>query len=159
MPLDVSSQAEDCERKVQNIWYDNGDVYLGTATKESFFLCCWPCILVIFDFMFQLNAPFVCYIYQLPLHVPSNIVLIIRRIHCIHTASGSLFFLQFCYLKLFTHYLHLYLLHDPSLSAFWFHQINNISCSTHIMRLSTTQHTLNCTEICTRTSLLKQHLL
>ena len=36
MPLDVSSQAEDCERKVQNIWYDNGDVYLGTATKETF---------------------------------------------------------------------------------------------------------------------------
>ena len=47
--------------------------------------------LVIFDFMFQLNAPFVYYIYQLPLHVSSNIVLIIRRIHCIHTASGSLY--------------------------------------------------------------------
>ena len=45
----------------------------------------------IFDFMFQLNAPFVCHIYQLPLHVSSNIVLIIRRIHCIHTASGSLY--------------------------------------------------------------------
>ena len=44
-----------------------------------------------FDFMFQLNAPFVYYIYQLPLHVSSNIVLIIRRIHCIHTASGSLY--------------------------------------------------------------------
>ena len=41
--------------------------------------------------MFQLNAPFVYYIYQLPLHVSSNIVLIIRRIHCIHTASGSLY--------------------------------------------------------------------
>ena len=46
---------------------------------------------VIFDFMFQFNAPFVCYIYQLPLHVSSNIVPIIRRIHCIHTASGSLY--------------------------------------------------------------------
>ena len=45
----------------------------------------------IFDFMFQLNAPFVYYIYQLPLHVSSNIVLIIRRINCIHTASGSLY--------------------------------------------------------------------
>ena len=44
-----------------------------------------------FDFMFQLNAPFVYYIYQLPLHVSSNIVFIIRRIHCIHTASGSLY--------------------------------------------------------------------
>ena len=44
-----------------------------------------------FDFMFQLNAPFVYYIYQLPLHVSSSIVLIIRRIHCIHTASGSLY--------------------------------------------------------------------
>ena len=46
---------------------------------------------VFFDFMFELNAPFVYYIYQLPLHVSSNIVLIIRRIHCIHTASGSLY--------------------------------------------------------------------
>ena len=41
--------------------------------------------LIIPDFMFQLNAPFAYYIYQLPLHVSSNIVLIIRRIHCIHT--------------------------------------------------------------------------
>ena len=46
---------------------------------------------MIFDFMFQLNAPFVYYIYHIPLHVSSNIVLIIRRIHCIHTASGSLY--------------------------------------------------------------------
>ena len=41
--------------------------------------------------MFQLNAPFVYYIYHIPLHVSSNIMLIIRRIHCIHTASGSLY--------------------------------------------------------------------
>ena len=46
---------------------------------------------ILFDFMFQFNAPFVYYIYQLPLHVSSHIVLIIRRIHCIHTASGSLY--------------------------------------------------------------------
>ena len=57
----------------------------------NIFMCCWPCILVIFDFIFQLNAPLVYHIYQLPLHVSSNIVLIIRRIHCIHTASGSLY--------------------------------------------------------------------
>ena len=67
------------------------------------FMCCWPCILVIFDFMFQLNAPFVYYIYHIPLHVSSDIVLIMRRIHCvcvyiyiyiyiyIYTASGSLY--------------------------------------------------------------------
>ena len=67
------------------------------------FMCCWPCILVIFDFMFQLNAPFVYYIYHIPLHVSSDIVLIMRRIHCvcvyiyiyiyiyINTASGSLY--------------------------------------------------------------------
>ena len=64
---------------------------LGTYLPTSVFMCCWPCILVTFDFMFQLNVPFVYYIYQLPLHVSSNIVLIIRRIHCIHTASGSLY--------------------------------------------------------------------
>jgi hypothetical protein len=57
----------------------------------NIFMCFWPCILVIFHFMFQLNAPFVYYIYQLPLRVSSNTVLIIRRIHCIHTASGSLY--------------------------------------------------------------------
>ena len=45
----------------------------------------------VFDFMFQLNAPYVYYIHRIPLHVSSNIVLIIRRIHCIHTASGSLY--------------------------------------------------------------------
>ena len=45
----------------------------------------------VFDFMFQLNVPFVYYIYHIPLHVSSNIVLIIRRIHCIHTASDSLY--------------------------------------------------------------------
>ena len=56
------------------------------------FMCCWPCILVIFDFMFQLNAPFVYYIYHIPLHVSSDIALIIRRIHWIHTAYGSLYF-------------------------------------------------------------------
>ena len=49
------------------------------------------CIIMIFDFMFQLNAPFVYYIYEIPLHVSSNIVLIIRRIRCIHTTSGSLY--------------------------------------------------------------------
>ena len=27
-------------------------------------MCCWPCILVIFDFMFQLKAPFVYYIFS-----------------------------------------------------------------------------------------------
>ena len=48
-----------------------------------------PCIVDLFDFVFQLNAPFVYY--QLPLQVSSNIVLIIRRNHCIHTASGSLY--------------------------------------------------------------------
>jgi len=41
--------------------------------------------------VFQLNAPFVYYIHRIPLHVSSNIVLIIRRIHCIHTASGYLY--------------------------------------------------------------------
>ena len=39
--------------------------------------------------MFQLNAPFLYYIFHIPLHVSSNNVLIMR-IHCIHTASGSL---------------------------------------------------------------------
>ena len=41
--------------------------------------------------MFQLNAPYLYYIYHIPLHVSSNIMLIMRRIHCIHTASGSLY--------------------------------------------------------------------
>ena len=41
--------------------------------------------------MFHLNAPFLYYIYHIPLHVSSNFLLIIRRIHCIHTASGSLY--------------------------------------------------------------------
>ena len=63
-----------------------------TVTKcQTFFMCRWPCILVIFDFMFQLNAPFLYYIYHIPLHVSSNFMLILRRIHCIHTASGSLY--------------------------------------------------------------------
>ena len=44
-----------------------------------------------FYFMFQLNATFVYYIFHIPLHVSSNIVLIMRRIYCIHTASGSLY--------------------------------------------------------------------
>jgi len=45
----------------------------------------------IFDFMFQLNASFVYYIFfYIPLHVSSNIVLIIRSNYCIHTAPGSL---------------------------------------------------------------------
>jgi len=47
--------------------------------------------ILIFDFMFQLNAHFVYYIFHIPLHVSSNIVLIIRRIYCIRTASGSLY--------------------------------------------------------------------
>ena len=34
---------------------------------------------------------FLYYIYHIPLHVLSNIMLIIRRIHCIHKASGSLY--------------------------------------------------------------------
>ena len=65
--------------------------YISVDSSIHIFVCCWPCILVIFDFMFQLNAPFVYYIYHIPLHVSSNTVLIIRRIHCIHTASGSLY--------------------------------------------------------------------
>ena len=60
-------------------------------TSLIFFMCCWPYILVIFDFLLHLNAPFLYYIYHIPLHVSSNIMLIIRRIHCIHTASGSLY--------------------------------------------------------------------
>ena len=65
--------------------------YFLKKTPKLFLCFCWPCILVIFDFMFQLNAPLVYYIYQLPLHVSSHIVLIIRRVHCIHTSSGSLY--------------------------------------------------------------------
>ena len=34
---------------------------------------------------------FLYYIYHIPLHVSSNFMLIIRRLHCIHTASGSLY--------------------------------------------------------------------
>ena len=30
----------------------------------TFFMCCWPCILVIFDFVFQLNALLVYYIFS-----------------------------------------------------------------------------------------------
>ena len=41
--------------------------------------------------MFQLNALFVYYTYHIPVHVSSTIAPIIRRIHCIHTASGSLY--------------------------------------------------------------------
>ena len=37
MPLDVSLQAEDGERKVQNICDDNGGIYLEAATED--FLC------------------------------------------------------------------------------------------------------------------------
>ena len=48
-------------------------------------------LLNFFDFMFQLNAPFLYYIYHIPLHVSSNFMLITRRIHCIHTASVSLY--------------------------------------------------------------------
>jgi hypothetical protein len=38
MPLNVSSQAEEGERKVQNIGEDNGGVYLEAATKDSLFV-------------------------------------------------------------------------------------------------------------------------
>ena len=44
--------------------------------------------MLMFDFMFQLNAPFLYYIYHISLHVSSNFMLVISRIHCIHTASG-----------------------------------------------------------------------
>ena len=123
-----------------NTWSQYGTLWprLGICWNRilHIFMCCWPCSLVIFDFMFQLNAPFVYYIFfiflymfrailwsssggsvvytqhlvlcmslflgdrsvhrqledaHIPLHVPSNIVLIIRRIYCIHTASGSLY--------------------------------------------------------------------
>ena len=62
-----------------------------TYNNNKNFLCCWPWILVIFNFMFQLNAPFLYYIYHIPLHFSSNFMLNIRRIHCIHTASGSMY--------------------------------------------------------------------
>jgi len=38
MPLGVRSNAEDGEREVRNIYDDNGDVYLETATTESMFV-------------------------------------------------------------------------------------------------------------------------
>jgi hypothetical protein len=38
MPLDVSSYAEDGERKVQNVCDEKGDVYLQTATTEFLFV-------------------------------------------------------------------------------------------------------------------------
>jgi hypothetical protein len=39
MPLDIRSEKEDGERKVQNICNDSGDVYLvETATKEPLFV-------------------------------------------------------------------------------------------------------------------------
>jgi len=38
MPLGVTPNAEDGEREVQNIYDDNGDVYLETATTESLFV-------------------------------------------------------------------------------------------------------------------------
>ena len=61
-------------------------VYLGRDRQRTA-----QHLTAIFDFMFQLNAPFVYYICHIPLHVSSNIVPIIRRIHCIHTAPGSLY--------------------------------------------------------------------
>jgi hypothetical protein len=38
MPLNVNSQAEEGERKVQNIRDDNVGVYLEAATKDSSFV-------------------------------------------------------------------------------------------------------------------------
>ena len=62
---------------------------LGNALKDTFITGTNK--ISTFDFMFQLNAPFLYYIYHIPLHVSSNFMLIIRRIHCIHAASGSLY--------------------------------------------------------------------
>ena len=58
--------------------------------KEKFLFQKLP-LHFLFDFMSQLNAPFLYYIYHIPLHVSSNFMLIIRRIHCMHTLSGSLY--------------------------------------------------------------------
>jgi len=74
------------------VWSYKFHVAYHGVTLMLIFVCCWPCLLVTFDFMFQLNAPFLYYIYHIPLHVSSNFMLIIRRIHCIHTESGSLYF-------------------------------------------------------------------
>ena len=50
------------------------------------------CVCVIFFISCsKLMHPLFIIFFHIPLHVSSNIVLIIRRIHCIHTASGSLY--------------------------------------------------------------------
>ena len=83
-------------------WYLRFSQQAGSV-KRALVLVVTPCILieiyhsffsyhqVRFDFMFQLNVLFLYYIYHIHLHVSSNFMLIIRRIHCIHTASGSLY--------------------------------------------------------------------
>ena len=76
---------------INNVLYNK--CMWGVDRADQMVPCC-PCCRnphEVFDFMFQLNAPFVYYIYRIPLHVSSNTVLIIRRIHCIHTTSGSLY--------------------------------------------------------------------
>jgi hypothetical protein len=56
----------DCSTECEN----NNDTTCTTlfliswTLLQVFFVCCWPCILVIFDFVFQLNALLVYYIFS-----------------------------------------------------------------------------------------------
>ena len=71
------------------LWTDPPHLFWNT---ESIWKVCQ--LYWILDFMFQLNAPFLYYIYHIPLHVSRNFMLTIGRIHCIHTVSGSLYVTQ-----------------------------------------------------------------
>ena len=60
--------------------------YFQTNCSIHIFMCCWPCILIIFDFMFQLNAPFVYYIFFIFLYM-------FRAILC-SSSGGSIVYTQ-----------------------------------------------------------------
>jgi hypothetical protein len=83
--------------------------YFSYGIEENSFLVCWRCHclkhfhfifmyanLIFWSFLFYLIScsnvmhPLFIIFFHIPLHVSSNIVLIIRRNYCIHTASGSL---------------------------------------------------------------------
>ena len=63
-----------------------------TLIQCFFFMCCWPCILAMINFWFQVNAHQFYFINYASLHVSGTHVPIFRRINYTFTTTGSMSF-------------------------------------------------------------------
>jgi len=92
-PLRVSCNRErEREREIDRSVLKQG----RTVNHGSKLLSITSCLIIVFFYQLDAQILYFLYIYYIPLHVSSTIMLILRRSNCISTASGIVILFRWC---------------------------------------------------------------